>query len=90
LEIIKAIIKYPVWIIIILFLILKVIENKKLIMKENIFFIMYICLIYSIYFQTTMDIKELMPLTLDRVIFHGSGFFLIFIVKYLNDKLLKK
>ena len=90
LEIIKAIIKYPIWIIIILFLILKLIEKKKLINKENIFFIIYISLIYCIYFQTTMDINELMPLTLDRVIFHGSGFFLIFIVKYLNDKLLKK
>jgi hypothetical protein len=89
LEIIKAIIKYPVWIIIILFLILRLVENKKLISKENIFFIIYIGLVYCIYFQTTMDIKELMPLTLDRVIFHGSGFFLIFIVKYLNDKLLK-
>ena len=92
LEIIKAIIKYPIWIIIILFLILKAVEKKKLklISKENIFFIIYISFIYSIYFQTTMDIKELMPLTLDRVIFHGSGFFLIFIVKYLNDKLLLK
>jgi hypothetical protein len=90
LEIIKAIIKYPIWIIIILFLILNLIEKKKIINKENIFFIIYISFIYSIYFQTTMDIKELMPLTLDRVIFHGSGFFLIFIVKYLNDKLLLK
>ena len=90
LEIIKAIIKYPLWIIIILFLILRLIEKKNFLSKENIFFIIYIGLIYCIYFQTTMDIKELMPLTLDRVIFHGSGFFLIFIVKYLNDKLLKK
>jgi hypothetical protein len=90
LEIFKAIIKYPMWIIIILFLILRLIEKKKLICGENIFFIIYMGLIYCIYFQTTMDIKELMPLTLDRVIFHGSGFFLIFIVKYLNDKLLKK
>lgn len=90
LEIIKAIIKYPIWIIIILFLILRLIEKKNFLRKENIFFIIYIGLIYCIYFQTTMDIKELMPLTLDRVIFHGSGFFLIFIVKYLNDKLLKK
>lgn len=89
LEIIKAIIKYPIWMIIILFLTLRLIEKKKFFNKENIFFIIYIGLIYCIYFQTTMNIKELMPLTLDRVIFHGSGFFLIFIVKYLNDKLLK-
>jgi len=90
LEVIKAIIKYSVWIIIILFLTLRLIEKKNFLSKENIFFIVYMGLVYCIYFQTTMEIKELMPLTLDRVIFHGSGFFLIFIVKYLNDKLLKK
>jgi hypothetical protein len=90
LEILKAIIKYPIWIIIILFLMLKLIEKKKLINKENIFFITYFGLIYCIYFQTTMEIRWLMPLTIDRVIFHGSGFFLIFVVKYLNDKLSTK
>jgi len=88
-EIIKAIFKYPIWIVTCLCLLLSLKENKKINDINNIFLIVYFCLVYSIYFQTTMDIRELMPLTLDRVIFHGSSFFLIFIMEYLNKKLVK-
>lgn len=88
-EIIKAIFKYPIWVVTCLCLLLSLKENKKINDINNIFLIIYFFLVYSIYFQTTMNIRELMPLTLDRVIFHGSSFFLIFIMKYLNKKLAK-
>lgn len=79
LEIFKGIIKYPLWILIITFLILDFSKNKKISETKYIFFILFIGFIFAIYLQTNMDMRQLMPLTLDRLLFHGSGFYLVYI-----------
>jgi len=88
-EILKAFIKYPLWIIITFILAFTFVQNKKIHDINFIFFIFYICFIYAIYLQTNMDMNQLMPLTLDRVLFHGIGFYLIVIVRFVNEKLVR-
>ena len=78
-EIVKGIIKYPIWLVILLIIIYNLFREKKLLVVNNVFIIIYFSLIYAIYFQTKIDINWLMPLTLDRVLLHGSGFYLIYI-----------
>lgn len=88
-EIIKAFIKYPIWLIIFLIL-LSDIYQKKIFNNINLlFFIIFIGFVYAVFLQTTMDIKQLMPLTLDRLIFHGSGFYLIYVINFFNNNLKK-
>ena len=50
------------------------------------FLFLYILFIFAIYLQTQMNISMLMPLTLDRVLFQASGYFLpiIFETLYLQ------
>ena len=83
-EIVKAAIKYPLWILILLFIFIDQMNNKKLINQYNIFAIFFIGFIYLVDLQTSMDMKQLMPLTLDRLLFQGSGFFLIYVIQKLN------
>ena len=84
-EIIKGFIKYPLWILIILFFLLDLFRDKKFIDIKYIFFILFISFIFAIYLQTNMDMRQLMPLTLDRILFHGSGFYLIYIFKKIKE-----
>ena len=84
-EIFKGFVKYPLWILIILFLLLDVVKYKKLLNIKYIFFILFIGFIFAIYLQTNMDMRQLMPLTLDRILFHGSGFYLIYIFKKIKE-----
>jgi hypothetical protein len=84
-EIIKGFIKYPLWILIISFLLLDIFKDKKLMDIKYIFFILFISFIFAIYLQTNMDMRQLMPLTLDRILFHGSGFYLIYVFKKIKE-----
>jgi hypothetical protein len=89
LEILKAFIKYPLWIIITLFGTITFAKNKKINDINFIFYILFVGFVYAIYLQTNMDMAQLMPLTLDRVLFQGSGFFLVAIVAFVNEELVK-
>ena len=85
LEILKGMIKYPIWLLIFVLTIFDYFKGEKFFNLNNVLIILYIGLIYAIYFQTNMDINMLMPLTLDRVLIHGTGFYLIFIFFRLNN-----
>jgi hypothetical protein len=88
-EILKAFIKYPLWIIITLVLVITFLKNKIVKDINLIFYIFYLGFIYAIYLQTNMGMDQLMPLTLDRVLFHGTGFYLMIIVNFINKELCK-
>ena len=85
LEILKGMIKYPIWLLIFVLTIFDYFKGEKFFNLNNVLIILYLGLIYAIYFQTNMDINMLMPLTLDRVLIHGTGFYLIFIFFRLNN-----
>lgn len=90
LEIFKSFIKYPIWILATLILFFDTIFMKKFSNIYLIFFIIFLGFVYAIYLQTSMDIVQLMPLTLDRIIFQGSGFYLLYIVNFLNKNFNQK
>lgn len=80
--------KYPVWILIIissafLFYEGKFFNNNKFLIS---FFVLNIVLIFAIYLQTTMDLIWILPLTLSRLIFPFSGFFIFLIIEFFNKK----
>jgi hypothetical protein len=80
--------KYPIWIPIIISSLILFYEDKSF--KKNkfllSFFILSITLIFAIYLQTTMDIIWLLPLTLSRLLFPLSGFFIFIIIELFNKK----
>ena len=84
-EIFKGMIKYPIWVLILVLIIHDYFKEVKFFNINVFFIILYLGLIYCIYLQTNMDINMLMPLTLDRVLIHGSGFYLIFIFLKVKD-----
>jgi hypothetical protein len=83
--IIISFIKYPIWIVIIASVI---ILYKKNYFNKNRFYLTYFFLIFSllylIYFQTKMNIEELLPLTLSRLIFQCSGFLVPITLECIN------
>jgi hypothetical protein len=85
-------IKYPIWIIIIFSSIILFFKYKFF----NRFLFLYsfgllsFLLIFSIYLQTKLDITVLLPLTLNRLIFPLSGFFIFIIIQLLNKIKSKK
>ena len=78
--------KYPIWIIIIFSSIILFFKYKFF----NRFLFLYsfgllsFLLIFSIYLQTKLDITVLLPLTVNRLIFPISGFFIFIIIQLLN------
>ena len=85
-------IKYKLWIIniIAILAIYKFFKKDFIILKPYIYILaLNIILIYGIYFQTPYDIEFLLKVTLDRLIFQVSGFYLIFpliLIKNLINK----
>lgn len=80
--------KYPIWILIIISSVIlfyegKFFSNNKFFLS---FFILSIGLIFAIYLQTTMDLVWILPLTLSRLIFPLSAFFIFIIIEVLNKK----
>jgi hypothetical protein len=80
-------IKYPIWIVIILsFFVLK---YKSNFLNFNNFFYTFLflsfSLVFAIFLHTTMDLKFLVPITLNRIVFAISGFFIILVIVALNN-----
>ena len=80
-------IKYPIWMVIILsFFILK---YKSNFLNLNKFFYTFLflsfSLVFAIFFHTTMDLKFLVPITLNRIVFATSGFYIILVIAALNS-----
>lgn len=80
-------IKYPIWIVIILsFFVLK---YKSNFLNFNNFFYTFLFLsfflVFAIFLHTTMDLKFLVPITLNRIVFAISGFFIILVIVALNN-----
>lgn len=79
-------IKYPIWILIIFsFFILK---NKSNFLNLNKFFYTFLffsfSLVFAIFLQTTMELEFLVPITLGRVVFAISGFYIVLVIVALN------
>ena len=82
--------RYPVWILIILILVYTQFFDKVKIQNYAIFYLLiYFIFVYAIYFQTQMDLKFLLPITIDRILLQGSGFLVYPVVILLNNILLK-
>ena len=83
--------KYPLWIcILISFWLL----GKKIFLKKNIFLLSFafltFSLVYAVYFQTAFNYEFLIPVTLSRLLFGLSGFYLMLVINTLNSIKLKK
>jgi hypothetical protein len=80
-ETIKASIKYPLFVLSFIFLLFGIFREKK-VNKEIIFFTLSIFLIMIIYLipEGFKYIKQ----TLDRVIFQTTGFYLVYLVLFIN------
>lgn len=78
--------KYPIWILIILSSIFLFIKHDFF--NKNIFlctfFFLSFSLVFLIFLQTTYELEWLLPLTLNRIVFPVSGFFIYLIVELLN------
>ena len=86
-------IKYKLWIIniIAILVIYKFFKKDFIILKPYIYILaLNIILIYGIYFQTPYDLEFLLKVTLDRLIFQVSGFYLIFPVILIKNLINKK
>jgi hypothetical protein len=78
--------KYPIWILIILSSIILWIKydffNKNIFLYT--FFFFSFSLVFLIFLQTTYELEWLLPLTLNRIVFPISAFFICLIVELLN------
>ena len=90
--IIISCIKYKLWLINLfsILIIYKYFKKDFVVLKPYIqIMFVNIILIYAIYFQTPYNLEFLLKVTLDRLIFQVSGFYLIFpiiLIKNLIDK----
>ena len=86
-HIIIASIKYPV-IIFVTFLLLVLAPSINT--KRDYFFycifILNLFFIIAIYLQTNMNLEQVLPVTIDRVLFQSTGLYLVFIIYKLNKK----
>jgi len=91
-----SIFRYPIWILIILVLIFSRFSNKndKLFKSSIVYLFIFFIFVYLIYFQTSMDLNFLLPITIDRILLQGSGFMiypvLIFLKKFIEKKKIHK
>jgi hypothetical protein len=80
-----SIIKYPIWIII---LISSAILLRSNYFKKKFFILFFLfftfCFIFLIYFTTSWDVLWLIKSTLSRAMFQLSGFFIFLIIESLN------
>lgn len=92
-HILISFIKYPIWLIIIpsyFFIISTNNTNVKFIRIINFFAFFNICLIYFIFLTTVSDFEWLVKVTLDRIVFQTTGFYLILILICIDKVFLKK
>jgi hypothetical protein len=80
-------IKYPIWTVIILsFFILR---YKSDFLNLNKFFYTFLflsfLLVFAVFLHTTINLEFLVPITLNRIVFAISGFYIILVVAALNS-----
>ena len=91
-HIIISMFRYPIWILIIIVLIFSQIlhMNIKFLKFSIAYLLLFFIFVYAIYFQTTLDLNFLLPITIDRILLQGSGFmihpFLIFFKELVKKK----
>ena len=92
-HIIISMFRYPIWILIILVLFFTQVfntnNNIKLFKFSIVYLLIFFTFVYAIYFQTTMDLNFLLPITIDRILLQGSGF-MIFPVLTIFKKFIQK
>ena len=95
-NLIIATFKYPIWMIILISIILSLTEkrNNYQFRYFYIFLIMNIFFVYSLMIYTCLNLKAscelISKVSLDRIIFQMSGFYLVFIIIFLaNKKIIK-
>ena len=95
-NLIIAIFKYPIWIIILISIILSLTEKKNhyqlryfyISIIINIFFVYSLMIHTCLYFEYSCELIS--KVSLDRIIFQMSGFYLVFIIIFLaNKKIIK-
>jgi hypothetical protein len=82
-----AFIKYPLWIIILFSLLfVKIFSNKESSFLKYCFyaFILNILFIYAVYLNDPLDYEFVLSVTIDRVLFQTSGFYLSIFILILN------
>ena len=83
--------KYPLWIFVVISFWLL---GKNFFLKQNIFFLSFSLLVFSltygIYFQSASNHEWLIPITLSRILFGISGFYLIVFIHSLNSLNVKR
>ncbi len=88
-----SIIKYKLWIInLFSYLILFLFYRKDFLELKLWTYILLINIlfIYAVYFHTPYDLEFLLKVTLDRIMFHTSGFYLIFTILLIRKTILLK
>tara|TARA_B100000900_G_scaffold413519_1_gene437708 strand:- start:602 stop:1933 length:1332 start_codon:yes stop_codon:yes gene_type:complete len=87
-----AIIKYPIWLLIILFFLISIFSKKKNLNIRYIylFFILNLLFIVCIIFYSCLNLgfdncSLIMRVSMDRIMYQSSGFYLIWIIYIFND-----
>ena len=78
--------KYPIIIFVTASLLIIIWKKTK---RDYFFysiFVLNLFFIISIYLQTNMKLEDLLPVTLDRVLFQSTGFYLAYIIHKLNNE----
>jgi len=84
--------RYPIWVLILLVLIFSQFPSKssKLLKFSMAYLFLFFAFVYAIYYQTTMDLNFVLPITIDRILLQGSGFMiypiLVFFEKFIEKK----
>ena len=76
---------YPIILFVVILLILFAPNIKNL--RDYFFysiFILNLFFIISIYLQTNMNLEDVLPVTIDRVMFQSSGFYLVYLINKLS------
>ena len=91
-NVIVAFFKYPLWIVIFISIILSLLEKKNHYQFKYvyIFFIINILFVYSLMIFICLNhhssCELVSKVSLDRIIFQTSGFYLVFIIIFLTNK----
>ena len=89
-NIIISFFRYPIWILTLFIVSYSQLFNQvKIETYTKFYLLVYFIFVYAIYFQTTMDLAYVLPITIDRILLQGSGFIIYPVVILLNNIMLK-
>jgi hypothetical protein len=89
-NIIVSFFRYPIWILTLFIVSYSQLFNQvKIETYTKFYLLVYFIFVYAIYFQTTMDLAYVLPITIDRILLQGSGFIIYPVVILLNNIMLK-